>query len=125
MMFRTHLIASVLIALLFINTFFSQQAIATNITIFLFVVLGGVMPDIDHPKSKLGRKIKIIGFLFEHRGFFHSFIALLGFSFIIYNLTASWNYFSAFFVGYLAHIVLDSLNYKLMKSNISNKNIKK
>jgi len=54
MLFKTHLVFSLLIGLLTYNYF------KLNYIIFILIILfTGILPDIDHPKSKLGRKLKI------------------------------------------------------------------
>lgn len=44
------------------------------------VVVGSLLPDIDHPGSKLGRRVPIIShimYLFGHRGITHSLLFVL------------------------------------------------
>jgi inner membrane protein len=47
-----------------------------------FAAVGGLLPDIDHPGSTLGRKLPLISHLIRmflgHRGFTHSLLALAG-----------------------------------------------
>jgi len=107
MRFRTHLAFSFLISLLIINSFNIQ-----NKTIFIIILLvASALPDIDSYKSKIGKKIKPISFLinlfFRHRGIFHSLSLLI----LISALIALINHeiAAAFFIGYLSHLVLDSL----------------
>ena len=103
MMFKTHLALGFLIAIIVMNF------LHTTDFLFLFIILiSSALPDLDHPKSKLGRKVKIISFLFEHRGFFHSFFSLFLFTFIFYLIFGSYIYSMAFGIGYLTHILLDS-----------------
>lgn len=73
------------------------------------VVIGSLLPDIDHPGSKLGRRVPIIShimYLFGHRAMTHSLLfvialALLGtfVSPIFYGLS----------IGSLVHIAADML----------------
>lgn len=75
-------------------------------------VVGGIAalaPDIDHPKSTLGRRVMLGALIFHHRGFLHSplALALLG--------LACWHFLSALLglvivVGYGSHLLLDALN---------------
>lgn len=106
-MFRTHLIFSFFICLLIINSFDIQ-----NKTVFIIIILiASALPDIDSHKSKIGRNIKPVSFLinlfFRHRGIFHSPFVLI----LISMLIAIINHeiAIAFFIGYLSHLVLDSL----------------
>jgi len=110
MRFRTHLAFSFLISILIINSFNIQNKI-----IFIIIMLiASALPDIDSYKSKLGKKIKPISFLinlfFRHRGVFHSPFLLILTSMLIaiINLEIA----AAFFIGYLSHLVLDSLTPK-------------
>ena len=69
------------------------------------------MPDIDHPKSKLGRKLKIlsypINFIFGHRGLFHSLFIALSSSFLIWIIFG--DYYIPFFIGFLSHLIADGI----------------
>jgi len=106
-MFRTHLVFSFLIGLLIISSFDIQ-----NKTIFIIILLiASVLPDIDSYKSKIGKKVKPLSFLINiflgHRGIFHSVFLLILISLLI--MLASYEITIAFFVGYLSHLILDSL----------------
>ena len=107
MMFRTHLIFSFLISLLIINSFNIQN----KIVFIIIILIASALPDIDSYKSKIGRKIKPISFLinlfFRHRGIFHSPFLLILISLIITLINPEIA--AAFFIGYLSHLVLDSL----------------
>lgn len=106
-MFRTHLIFSFLIGLLIINSFNIQSKI-----IFIIIMLiASALPDIDSYRSKIGKKIKPISFLinlfFRHRGIFHSPFILMLISLVIALI--NHEIAAAFFIGYLSHLILDSL----------------
>jgi len=107
MRFRTHLAFSFLISILIIDSFNIQNKI-----IFIVVLLiASALPDIDSYKSKLGKKIKPISFLINillgHRGIFHSPFLLILISMVIAIINIEIAV--AFFIGYLSHLVLDSL----------------
>ena len=107
MRFRTHLAFSFLISLLIINSFDVQNKI-----IFIVIMLiTSALPDIDSYKSKLGKKIKPVSFLINiflgHRGIFHSLFLLILISMVIAIINIEIAV--AFFIGYLSHLVLDSL----------------
>ncbi|HHI03976.1 MAG TPA: metal-dependent hydrolase [Candidatus Woesearchaeota archaeon] len=107
MRFRTHLAFSFLISLLIINSFDVQNKI-----IFIVIMLiTSALPDIDSYKSKLGKKIKPISFLINiflgHRGIFHSPFLPILISLLI--MLVNHEIAAAFFIGYLSHLVLDSL----------------
>ena len=106
MMFKTHLAFGFLVGLLLIQ-FFRP---ANQILFLTLVVIGSVLPDIDHPNSKIGSKVKIIGFLFEHRGFFHSVFALILLMFPLYYFLKSYMLGIAILAGYAAHILIDAFS---------------
>lgn len=106
MLARTHLVFALLMGLLIFKYF--------NLNPILFIAiitLTSFLPDIDHPKSKIGRRIKIlsypINFIFGHRKFFHSIFAALGLSFVIWHFFG--NYYTPFFIGFLSHLIGDAL----------------
>lgn len=105
MMYKTHLAFGFLLG--YIAMQFLQPA---NQILFIgLALLGSLLPDIDHPRSKLGSKIKIIGWLFEHRGFWHGlFPVVILFLFIPLQKV----YMTPLIIGYVSHIVIDALNPK-------------
>ena len=108
MMFRTHIAVGFLIGL-----FLLQILNPFNQILFIFLMLlGAALPDIDHPESKIGSKIKVVGFLFEHRGFFHSLFAVLLLYLLLLHYIDSASvgvYIFAITAGYLSHVVTDSI----------------
>ncbi|MEM3127152.1 MAG: metal-dependent hydrolase [Candidatus Woesearchaeota archaeon] len=102
---RTHLMFAFLFSLLIIYLF-------PNLLIYVpLILLGSLLPDLDHPNSKLGRKFwplsKIFNLIFGHRGFFHSLL------FVIF-IFISVSYFSIIFalaisIGILTHLLSDAL----------------
>ncbi len=105
MMFRTHLIFGVFISLLLLN-------LGEWYYVFLFVLSGALLPDIDFSRSKVGRKFgfisEVIEFLFGHRKLFHSWFFAVLLSFIVVYFF-NFNYGLLFFIGYLSHLVSDGL----------------
>lgn len=76
----------------------------------ILAAFGGLLPDIDHPKSALGHKNPFAGFL-RHRGFCHS----LAFAGILYFAGSTLFSHSALtvqalIIGVLSHIALDMMN---------------
>jgi membrane-bound metal-dependent hydrolase YbcI (DUF457 family) len=105
MMFKTHLAFAFLVAVISLR--FLHPA---NQLLFAAILLfGAAFPDIDHPKSRLGQMAWPISWLFEHRGFFHSFFAISLFTLIVYLISGSVLYSIAFLLGYASHIFTDSL----------------
>ena len=105
MLYKTHLIFAILMALLLFNKF--------NIFLLVILILSSFIPDIDLQTSKIGKKFKILSFLtnklFSHRGFFHSIIlpSLIYFIFTyIFNLQEIG---LVIFIGISSHLFLDML----------------
>ena len=105
MLFLTHLFGGILGALIFARIIGTQ-----SILLYVFFIIGSLLPDIDHPASKLGKKVKLIGWIFGHRKSFHSiFLPLvLGMPLIFVSL----DLFYAFLFGFLIHLILDALTIK-------------
>ena len=104
MRFFTHLVAGILAAVLFIDLFNPRNLILSAIVI----ILASVLPDIDTPMSKVGKRFKVVGFIFKHRGFFHSLLAILIFGFLLMSVYGK-EIALAFSIGYLAHLLMDAL----------------
>ena len=105
-MFKTHLMFSLLISLLIFNYF--------NLNPYLFIlilILAGSLPDIDHAKSKIGRKFFpiswFVNLFFGHRKLIHSIFFASVLSLII--KLSFGNYWIPFYIGYLRHLFLDCL----------------
>ena len=106
MMFKTHLMFGLFLSLLFFSYF------DLNPFIFIIVlVFCSILPDIDHGKSWIGRKLRIISwitnFIFGHRKLIHSIIFTTIIAFLIRNFFGL--YWVPFYLGYLSHIFLDIL----------------
>lgn len=79
--------------------------------------LGGLIPDIDHPNSKISHKLKpvsaIVTALFSHRGLFHAplFYAVLWLLWARFCPAGQYLILGhMLFVGIASHLLLDSLN---------------
>jgi len=101
-LWKTHLAFGFLAGLFmmpFVNT--------GNIYIYFALVLfAAILPDIDNPDSKVGRKVKIIGRIFKHRGIFHSLIAGFLISWVLWYFVGH-AYGIALFIGYASHLLID------------------
>ncbi|MGP1924635.1 MAG: metal-dependent hydrolase [Arsenophonus sp. NEOnobi-MAG3] len=88
------------------------------------IIIGGILtcllPDIDHPKSLLGQRLKWLSIpitkVFGHRGITHSFLAIVVASiFLSSNLLSEIiisipvDFIHAMVVGYISHILADML----------------
>ncbi|HID7802737.1 TPA: metal-dependent hydrolase [Proteus mirabilis] len=82
------------------------------------VLLGSLLPDLDHPGSILGRLFRIISLplskLCGHRGFTHSLLAFCGLAILWETqvtpyIAISADFFHALLLGYLSHLLADML----------------
>jgi len=105
MMFKTHMAVAFLVAMFGIGYF----APYNQILFLVLVLFGAALVDIDHPQSKIGRRVKIIGHLFEHRGFFHSLFALPLLALLIYKISGNLMFAIPILLGYLSHIIGDAM----------------
>lgn len=74
--------------------------------------LGALLPDIDHPQSWAGRKMRVVSIplsmLVGHRGVTHSALAILGCLALLAVMGVGW-LAAPVVVGYLSHLLADSL----------------
>ena len=111
MNFKTHLTFGILLGLVALPFVKGIHWII----FFPIVILGALLPDIDHPQSKFGKKLdifsKLINSLGGHRGITHSLyplIALPGLIWYLFGLPCG----IALFIGYFSHLLIDSINPK-------------
>lgn len=86
-----------------------EQPLPAAFTLGCISTLTALLPDIDHPQSKYGRRLIIGALVFRHRGFTHSLIALA------LVMLACWHFVPgviplAVGVGYGSHLLIDMLN---------------
>ena len=98
-------------------------AIATGRPIDAFgtmaAAIGGLLPDLDHPESVLGRRLPLVSIplarIFGHRGMTHSLLAVAVMTTGLVAITAIHQWGLAawllppLIVGYLSHILGDSM----------------
>ncbi|MFT8243797.1 metal-dependent hydrolase [Roseomonas sp. BN140053] len=86
---------------------------AMNPASLALAVLGGLLPDIDHPKSWVGQKVRpvsdIIGKVFGHRGITHSLLAVAGCCLLLLREDLPRAWLAPVVVGYLSHLAADLL----------------
>ncbi len=74
---------------------------------------GSLLPDIDHPKSWVGRRARpvstAIAAVLGHRGVTHSAIAVVGLVMVLLQAGYQRGGVSALAVGYLSHLAADML----------------
>ena len=75
-------------------------------------VLGALLPDIDHPQSWAGRKLRVVSvplsLLVGHRGVTHSALAVIGCLAVLATMGMGWMA-APVVIGYLSHLLADSL----------------
>lgn len=105
---------------------YMQQHIFLGIPLIAGGWVGGLMPDIDHPNSTMGRRLwflsRPINKIFGHRGFTHTILGLilstLGIFLLSFLVPPAQTYISelitmfaiGYGLGYANHLFLDSLN---------------
>ena len=74
---------------------------------------GSLLPDIDHPQSWVGRRLRllsrIIAAVFGHRGITHSAVAVVGVIALLAHFGGQRAGVSAVAIGYLSHLAADML----------------
>ena len=92
MMFRTHLAFALLVGLLTMSLFDLNKYLFVSLVLF-----AGILPDIDYPRSKIGKKLRAVSvpikFLFGHRGIFHSVFMAGIISLVVWCRCGSWRRF--------------------------------
>jgi len=78
------------------------------------LMIGALLPDIDHAGSALGRRIPIIptviSFVFGHRGLTHSLLFL-----VLLGLTRPWfspQFYLGLMIGTISHLVGDMMTHR-------------
>ena len=98
-------------------------AIATGRPIDAFgtmaAAIGGLLPDLDHPESVLGRRLPLISVplarTFGHRGMTHSLGAVMVMLTVLVSMTTAYHWSTVawlippLIVGYLSHILGDAM----------------
>jgi len=107
MMARTHVAFGILVGLFFITPY----SFTNKILFMTALIIGSILPDIDHPKSRLGRKIKpiayLFSFLFGHRGLLHAIWIPASLLIVHYYFYSNILLF-ALAIGCISHLVSDS-----------------
>lgn len=87
--------------------------IDNSLPLLAAAALGSLLPDIDHPGSVVGRRVKLVSvpvsMIFGHRGITHSLIAIVIMSVTIIWQVGSQPWIVALAIGYLTHLVGDWL----------------
>ncbi|MBR9676116.1 metal-dependent hydrolase [Candidatus Woesearchaeota archaeon] len=110
MLSRTHLVFGYLILFSYLLIFNQKITLA----LFLIVFFASLLADVDIKSSFIGRRTKVVAYVFGHRGFFHTIWAALLLSVIIYELLGRGESV-VFFLAYTSHLVLDGFSKKGVK----------
>ncbi len=107
MLFRTHLTFAIFSGLLILEF----VKVPNRWSFFALLFVGVLFPDVDHKESFINKRIpflKVFAYLLRHRGIMHSVFPPLVISMLIFYFT-SLSYSTAFFTGYLSHLIADAL----------------
>ena len=118
MMVSTHLMAGLLAGAGAV-TWLQPQALGAA-WVLGGALVGALLPDIDHPKSWLGRRLPLLSLplsaIFGHRGITHSLLAVVGVVWALQQALTQWNAIHhghwhwvgvGVAVGYLSHLLGD------------------
>ncbi|SMB96463.1 inner membrane protein [Thermanaeromonas toyohensis ToBE] len=86
--------------------------------VVLASAVGALLPDIDQPRSYIGRKVPVsygAYLVAGHRGLFHSLVGAVGIALLALVALQKWTPAHSFLwlslaAGYLSHLALDTLN---------------
>ncbi|MBU0470513.1 MAG: metal-dependent hydrolase [Nanoarchaeota archaeon] len=105
-LFYTHLLMGVTAFLLIKDSFLGGN----TLILFLIILLGSILPDIDERRSKINTWTGVLGYVValfsRHRGFFHSLLFFISSSLV---MGYYWNsyYAGGLFLGYSLHLLGD------------------
>jgi len=128
MLAPTHSVFGIFLTLVILAVFGVQWSL--HWTIILFAILGAIIPDIDHPKSYIGKIFYFISAPIErrygHRTITHSlvgwaiftvlFAVIIGLISLLPQISAwGWTnlpirWIAAFSISYMSHLILDMFN---------------
>ncbi|MDJ0389837.1 metal-dependent hydrolase [Roseomonas sp. E05] len=76
-------------------------------------VFGALLPDVDHPKSWVGKRLRPVSIVFAtllgHRGVTHSLLAVVGCGVLLLSQNVPMAITAPLVVGYLSHLAADLL----------------
>jgi len=129
MLAPTHGLFGVFLTLIILALFGVKMSL--HWTIWLFSILGAIIPDIDHTKSIIGKFFPLISKQLEekygHRTITHSVwgwavsTLILGLILILLHFIGfrawssgviNWRWIAAFSIGYISHLLIDMVNFR-------------
>jgi len=105
MLYTTHLAIGFYLFLMIDRLFPTQN----KLLLLGIILTASLLPDIDYAGSFLGRRIKIIGEFFKHRGFIHTIYPMFLFTLLVHAIWQNLIYTIAFAISYAMHLFIDSL----------------
>ncbi|MBN2459666.1 metal-dependent hydrolase [Candidatus Woesearchaeota archaeon] len=106
MMFITHISLGLLLGLIIVKS----TALPVSQSLFIgAIILGSLFPDIDSATSFIGKRMKLVSLFFKHRGAIHSLPVMAACTMLFFIITGNAYYTMAFLLGYLSHLLIDSL----------------
>src|SRR4051812_11682043 len=78
----------------------------------MMTVVGSLLPDIDHPASRISHDMKCFALpfhLFSHRGLTHSLLAVVVMALLMGFLQVEFVRAVALLAGYVSHLIADAL----------------
>lgn len=115
----THIFFSIFILIIIYEIYPDLRDFVPFVYALIPAVFGALLPDIDHPRAFISQGYwsvisRVVRMTTGHRGWTHSLFGAGVFTFIFmlilwYAGVKLW-YSFAFFIGYLSHLISDSLN---------------
>ena len=95
-----------------VATMADMPNVSVDVTTIAAAFAGSVLPDIDHPNSWIGCRLRFLSLplwgIFGHRGFTHSLVSAALISSLLYLLTqVHMGIALALFIGYIGHLLGD------------------
>lgn len=120
MNYKQHILGGIGLGLL-VDRYIEKELVINYFNIdfvfyYLGIALGSLIPDIDTPKSWIGKRLLFLSWpiykLFNHRGLTHSLAFTLFLTFVISNLFHNEQFTKGIFIGCLSHLILDMFDLK-------------
>jgi inner membrane protein len=119
MIHSTHMLFGVFLILALYEGIPSLKTYAPFVFAMIIAPFGALVPDLDHPKGYMSRgSWEVVSLAVRktttHRGWTHSLVGAVFFTVIagvvFWYFKANLSYTIPFFIGYISHLISDSLN---------------
>ncbi|WLR53046.1 metal-dependent hydrolase [Bacillus tianshenii] len=98
-----------------VMTYIPQVSIEQTFLYSGGLLVGALLPDIDHPNSKISRAVPVLGKAISsttgHRTFFHSAL-FIGLLFLLYQTSIPADFITGLITGVVSHVVGDMFTVK-------------